>query len=139
MKKVVILSIAVALLCTTGLVGLTMAEEKGPADITINADGKKPAIFPHAEHQSRLKCADCHHGKADDGSQVAYTEGQKVEKCATCHNKDVLAGKMAGKNKLDTLKGAGHANCKACHSAEAKKDPAKKKLKSCTTCHPKKK
>ena len=134
MKKVIIVGIAVAFLCTTGLVGMTMAEEKGPAEITINADGKKPAIFPHAEHQTRLKCEDCHHGKADDGSKVAYTEGQKIEKCASCHNKDVLAGKTAGKDKLDTLKGAGHAKCKACH-----KESGDKKLVKCGTCHPKKK
>lgn len=133
MKKLVILGAAVAFLCATGLVSMTMAEgDKGPAEITINADGKKPALFPHAEHQSRLKCADCHHSKGDDGSQVAYTDGQKVEKCASCHNTDTLAGKMAGTNKLDTLKGAGHALCKECHKKE-EKAPTK-----CTTCHPKK-
>ena len=47
-----------------------------------------------------------------------------------------LAGKTKGKLKLDTLKGAGHGNCLECHKEQAK-DPAKKALKSCKTCHPK--
>ncbi len=115
--------------------------DTGPADITIvGAKSKKPkpALFPHKAHQDKMECAECHHGMAD-GKQVPYTEGMKIQKCDACHNKETLAGKKSGKLKLDTIKGAGHGNCLACHKDVAKKDPAKKSLKSCKTCHPKKK
>jgi c(7)-type cytochrome triheme protein len=147
MKKVLICGVALAFLCSLGLAGISLAEDdKGPADITMTGDAKKPkpAQFPHAKHQETLKCADCHHGMADDGKKVAYAEGQKTEKCATCHNGEKLAGKtvdVGGKKplKLDTMKGAGHGNCLKCHKEIAKKDETKKDLKKCTTCHPKKK
>ncbi|MBW2328213.1 MAG: cytochrome c3 family protein [Deltaproteobacteria bacterium] len=146
MKKVLLCGVALAFLCSLGIAGISLAEvDKGPADITMTGDAKKPkpAQFPHAKHQETLKCADCHHGMAD-GKQVPYAEDQKVEKCATCHNADKLAGKtvdVGGKKplKLDTMKGAGHGNCKTCHTEAAKKDAKKKDLKKCTTCHPKKK
>lgn len=124
---------------------ISAAVDNGPAEITIvssTSKKPKPAVFPHKMHQEtlKLKCAECHHQNAD-GKQVAYEEGQKVEKCESCHNKDVLAGKVKGKLKLDTIKGAGHGNCLACHKEMAKKDPAlkAKKIGSCKACHPKKK
>ncbi len=148
MKKALICGVALAFLCSLGFAGISLADkvDKGKADITMKGDAKKPkpAQFPHAKHQETLKCGDCHHGMADDGKQIPYAEGQKTEGCATCHNAEKLAGKtidIGGKKplKLDTMKGAGHGNCKKCHTAEAKKDEAKKDLKKCTTCHPKKK
>ena len=122
---------------------ISAAVDAGPADITIvssTSKKPKPAVFPHKKHQETLKCAECHHSNAD-GKQVAYKEGQKIEKCESCHNKDVLAGKTKGKLKLDTIKGAGHGNCLACHKEMAKKDPALKerKIDKCKACHPKKK
>lgn len=115
------------------------AADQGPAEITLGESGKKPALFPHKKHQDTLKCADCHHGMAD-GKQVPYVEGQKIEKCDTCHNATVLAGKMKDKLALDTLKGAGHGNCLECHKEKAAADPAlkEKKIDKCNTCHPKK-
>ena len=118
---------------------LAFAADTGPAEITLGASGKKPAVFPHKKHQDAFKCADCHHGMAD-GKQVPYVEGQKIEKCETCHNPNVLAGKTKGSLALDTLKGAGHGNCLECHKEKAASDPAmkEKKIDKCDTCHPKK-
>lgn len=133
MKKVLICGIALAFLCTTCLVAMAN-DDKGPAEITLQStiDGAKkakPAVFPHAKHQEKLKCADCHHTKDADGKQVAYTEGMKIEKCESCHNK--AAGMPKG---LDTFKNTAHKKCKACH-----KKTGNKKLTKCSTCHSKKK
>ncbi|RUM43258.1 MAG: class III cytochrome c [Desulfocapsa sp.] len=135
MKKALVCATALAFFCSMGLVGMSMAGDQGPAEITINPDGKKPAVFPHAQHQERIQCAECHHGKAD-GKQVPYVEGQKIEKCETCHTGDMLKGKVKGKSAMQR---AGHGNCLSCHKAEAKKDASLKKIKNCSTCHKKKK
>ena len=118
------------------------AADAGPADITmVGAESKKPkpAQFPHKQHQDVLKCADCHHSMAD-GKQVPYVDGQEIQKCEACHNAEVLPGKMLGKLKLDTIKGAGHGNCLACHKKMAKENPdlKAKKIDKCAACHPKK-
>jgi hypothetical protein len=136
MKKIVICAAAAAFVSITCLTGMTLAGDKGPAEITINPDGKKPVAFPHAEHQERIKCAECHHTKGPDGKQAPYTEGMKIQKCETCHTGDMLKGEVKGKTAMQR---AGHGNCLSCHKEEAKKDPAMKKLKKCSTCHIKKK
>ena len=136
MKKIVLCTAAAVFVSVTCLAGFTIADEKGPAEITINPDGKKPAVFPHAKHQERIKCGECHHTKGEDGKQAPYTEGMKIQKCETCHTGDMLKDKVKGKTAMQR---AGHGNCLACHKEEAKKDPAKKGLKKCSTCHPKKK
>ena len=123
-----------------GSVLFTMAAGNvGPADITIDEGGKKPAVFPHKKHQDAFKCGECHHQMAADGKQSPYVEGQEIKKCGSCHNATVLAGKMKDKLALDTLKGAGHGNCLECHKAK-KDEPAikDKKIDKCETCHPKK-
>ncbi len=134
MKKALICGVALAFLCSIGLVTMAMAKDTGPAEMTLlsTTDGAKkpkPAVFPHAEHQSRLKCGECHHTKGPDGKQVAYTEGMKIQKCEVCHNK--TDGMPKG---LDSLKKIGHKKCKGCH-----KKSGNKKLTKCGTCHPKKK
>ncbi len=134
MKKITLYAVFAVMalgLCFTG--ASFAADEKGPADITLEstidkAKKAKPAVFPHAKHQETLTCGDCHHSKDADGKQIAYVEGQKVEKCESCHNKAAGMPK-----KLTTFKEAAHANCKGCHK---KKDKA---LAKCTVCHPKKK
>lgn len=128
MKKAFIYGAAIAFLCGTGLVAV--AGNTGPTEMilqaTVDAAKKpKPVKFPHAEHQGRLECGECHHTKGADGSQVAYTEGMEIQKCETCHNK------AAGMPKaLETFKKAAHKNCKACHKASGRKELAK-----CGTCH----
>jgi len=141
LKKLIACSI-VSLFVLSG-VGFVLATDTGPADITIvgtNSKKPKPAVFPHKAHQDAFECAECHHGMAD-GKQKAYTEGQEIQKCEACHNADTLAGKKKGKLKLDTIKGAGHGNCVACHKAMEKEKPElkEKKISKCSTCHPKKK
>ena len=145
LKKVLACSVASLFVFYGAASFISAAVDTGPAEITIvssTSKKPKPAVFPHKMHQEtlKLKCAECHHSNAD-GKQVAYEEGQKIEKCESCHNKDVLAGKLKGKLKLDTIKGAGHGNCLACHKEMAKKDPAlkAKKIDKCKACHPKKK
>lgn len=134
-KKALLTAAAVAFLLG-GLAGMSSANN-GPEQITLETTGSakpKPATFPHKLHQDSISCAECHHGMAD-GKQVPFTEGMEVGKCESCHNSDVLAGKTAGKEKLDTFKGAAHTNCLGCHKEVAAKDEAKKELKSCKTCH----
>ena len=127
-KKTIICSAALAFALSLAVAGASFAADKGPADMVMKtAEGKKPAKFPHKAHQDKLKCADCHHGADKAGKQVAYTDGMKVEKCATCHN-----DKMANAN-LNDLKKAAHKNCKDCHAS--KKD--KPELNKCNACHEK--
>ncbi|MFV0438965.1 MAG: cytochrome c3 family protein [Desulfopila sp.] len=137
-RKALIAAAAAALIFGTIAVTTGNAEvNKGPEEITLVTTGSakpKPAFFPHKTHQERYECGTCHHGMAD-GKQIPYVEGQEIAGCQSCHNPEVLPGKTAGKEKLDTFKGAGHANCQACHKEEAAKDEAKKQLKSCKTCH----
>jgi len=131
MKKLFACCTALAFVCLVGL-GVSIASDKGPADITLEstidkAKKPKPAIFPHADHQSRLECGECHHAKDADGKQVAYVEGQKIEKCETCHNSNETMPK-----KLATYKAAAHEQCRGCHKATSKD------LAKCSVCHPKK-
>lgn len=133
MKKALIIVAAVAFVFSTGLASMSMASEKGPAEITLQStiDGAKtpkPAVFPHAKHQETLKCGECHHGKGDDGKRVDYTEGMAIQKCESCHNK--AAGMPKG---LETFKDVAHQKCKGCH-----KETGNKELTKCNTCHAKK-
>jgi hypothetical protein len=137
-KKSLILLVVAAFVMSLGFgVTMSLAEaEKGPVDITINADSKsekpKPAQFPHAKHQKEDNCATCHHTKGEDGKQapsakVSSTDGSA--KCDTCHNADFP------NEKLRKWKDIGHGLCKDCHK-KMKEDGAPTK---CGACHPKKK
>ena len=144
LKKVFICSV-VSMFVLCGVVVSSMATDSDSDSevIIINSEGKKPAEFPHKQHQKAFECKECHHG-ITDGKKVAYTENMKLEgiTCGSCHNSDneALAGKKIGKLKLDTIKGAGHANCLACHKKMAKEnaDLKAKKIDKCAACHPKK-
>ena len=130
MKKTVMYAAAFALALGLGFTANGMAADKGPAEIilksTIDAAATpKPATFPHAKHQAKLACKDCHHSKDAAGKQVPYVEGQKNEKCETCHNKK--AGMTNAK--VATFKDAAHTRCKGCHT-EMKVGPTK-----CPDCH----
>jgi hypothetical protein len=132
-KKLVVCLAAIMFAFTFAASG-SFAADSGPADMTLKSEfgkaskGKKakPAVFPHKAHQAKLGCGDCHHS-AKDGQQVAYTDGQKIEKCESCHNKSF------GNKKLKSFEKAAHKNCKGCHKKQAKKK------NKCKTCHPKKK
>ncbi len=125
--------LAIACTCTLFFAGnLTAAVDKGPENIILRstldpAKTAKPATFPHAEHQNRLECAQCHHSKGEDGSRVAYVEGQEIGKCESCHNT-----KAEGmKTEYNTFQKAGHGLCRTCHQQS---DP---QLAKCTVCHKK--
>ena len=142
LKKVLVCSVVSMFVLGGVAISAMASDELGPADITIADPGSakpKPAQFPHKAHQEKFECGECHHGMGADGKQVPYTKGMEIQKCAVCHTGDKLAGKMVGKLKLDTIKGAGHGNCLECHKEMAAKDPALKerKIDKCAACHPK--
>ncbi|MDX1775651.1 MAG: cytochrome c3 family protein [Desulfobulbales bacterium] len=128
-KKSLILLVVTAL--TLGLalsVSMSFAEaDKGPESITMNADGKKAAEFPHKAHQGKNECSVCHH-KSVDGKKAPIAEGDAIAKCDTCHNADFA------NEKLRTWKDIGHGLCKDCHT-KMKDAGAPTK---CGACHPKK-
>jgi cytochrome c553 len=103
------------------LTAVSAMADNGPAVIEMKgpAGKKAPVSFDHAKHQEAATCADCHHSKAEDGTQVAYVDGQAIGKCADCHE-------------LGNTKDMIHVNCKGCHVALTK-GPTK-----CPECHPKK-
>lgn len=117
--------------------GISIAADKGPAEMTLQAEKDKakkpkPAVFPHAKHQEFAQCADCHHS-AKDGKQVPYEEGQEIGKCEDCHYKGATMPKG-----LDSFKGAAHKNCKDCHKQAAEEKPElAEKFAKCMPCHPK--
>ena len=131
MNKALMYSAILYCSCTAGLVGVVMAADKGPAEITLQATidpatTPKPAQFPHGAHQAKMDCGTCHHGKDAAGKRIAYKEGQKIEKCETCHN-----SKAGMPEKVNTFKGAAHALCQDCHKKN------KPELAKCAVCHKK--
>jgi len=94
----------------------------GPADISLQTeDGRKPANFPHRQHQEVYSCTVCHHAK--DGIMV-------IDKCADCHTMDI------DNSEVNSFKKAAHKLCKDCHKKvndEGKDAPIK-----CSGCHVKK-
>jgi len=135
MKKTV--SVLSAMLLTLAMAaGICLAMDKGPEELVLKstvdpAKKEKLAFFPHAQHQGEFDCATCHHGKDTAGKQAAYTEGQKIEKCESCHNT-----KAGMDEKLDTFKKAAHARCKECHKA-LKKEGKEAGPTKCNGCHKK--
>ncbi len=126
MKKFLVFTVVLAVAFAFAFSINVIAADKGPAEMVLKTDAaKKPAKFPHANHQAKNPCSECHHSKSADGKQLAYVDGQKIEKCATCHNAD-----MADK-KLDSFKDAAHKRCKGCHKAKKSEGASTK----CTTCH----
>ena len=128
-KKSLILLVVAAFVMSMGL-GVTMSlADNGDAEIIMNADGKKPATFPHAAHQAKNECGACHHYQDDAGAQVACDDDSldKIAKCTTCHNADFA------NEKLRTWKEIGHGLCKDCHTKmKAEGAPTK-----CGDCHKK--
>lgn len=132
-KTLVLLMVAALTLSLALAVSSSFAEQdKGPAEIMLNVDGKKPATFPHAAHQEKLgDCGTCHHYVDKDGVRNPCDDGSPKEyfnKCDSCHNADFA------NEKLRTWKDIGHGLCKTCHT-KMKADGAPTK---CGACHPKK-
>lgn len=115
--------------------GVSIAVEKGPAELVLKssidpAKKPKPAFFPHEIHQDIFDCGICHHTQSDDGKQAAYTDGMQIYKCESCHNK----GAEGMQEKLNTFKKAAHQRCKKCH-VERKKEGKKAGPTKCNGCH----
>ncbi len=83
MKKRMVL-LVMACFIAGSLLGVCFAlaaQDVGPEEIVLRTKkNKKPAKFPHRQHQGVLQCGDCHHTKGDDGKQAAYTEGMEIKK-----------------------------------------------------------
>jgi predicted CXXCH cytochrome family protein len=116
----------IVLLCVAAqfIAGGAMAVEVsiGPADMTLQTEAaRKPATFPHRDHQDMFACTKCHHAK---------DEVMTIDKCASCHTKDISNADV------NSYKKAAHKLCKNCHkevNKEGKSAPIK-----CSGCHPKK-
>ena len=94
----------------------------GPADITLQTESaRKPANFPHRQHQEAYSCTVCHHAK---------DEIMVIEKCANCHNKDISNADV------NSYKKAAHKLCKDCHKEV--NDQGKDAPIKCSGCHTKK-
>ena len=128
-KSLVLLVVSALTLSLALAVSVSFAEQdKGEAEIILNADGKKPATFPHAAHQEKNSCDTCHHYVDEAGNQAPCDDGSDpIAKCDTCHNADFA------NEKLRTWKDIGHALCKACHT-KMKDAGAPTK---CNDCHKK--
>jgi hypothetical protein len=112
-KSLVLLVVTALTLSLAFAVSMSFAtDDKGPAEITMNADGTKPVMFPHAKHQEKNECGTCHHYQDDAGARVACLDDSldKIAKCDTCHNADFK------NEKLRTWKDIGHGLCKDCHT-----------------------
>ncbi len=132
-KSLVLLVVAVFTLSLAFAISMSFAsDDKGAAEITLNVDGTKPAVFPHAAHQEKLgDCGACHHWVDKDGVRNPCDDGSPkdyFQKCDSCHNADFA------NEKLRTWKDIGHGLCKKCHT-EMKDQGAPTK---CGACHPKK-
>ncbi len=126
-KSLVLLVVTALTLSLAFAVSFSFATDKGAAEITLNADGTKPVMFPHAKHQEKNACGTCHHYQDDAGAQVACGDDSldKIAKCDTCHNADFK------NEKLRTWKDIGHGLCKDCHT-KMKDQGAPTK---CNDCH----
>ena len=133
-RKSLVLLVVTALTLSLALaVSVSFAtDDKGAAEITLNADGTKPAMFPHAKHQEKLgDCGKCHHWVDKDGVRNPCDDGSPKDyfkKCDSCHNADFA------NEKLRTWKDIGHALCKDCHTTMKDQGAPTK----CNDCHIKK-
>jgi predicted CXXCH cytochrome family protein len=94
----------------------------GPADITLQTEAaRKPSAFPHRQHQDSYACTACHHAK---------DEVMVIDKCASCHNKEI------SNPDVNSYKKAAHKLCKDCHKV-VNKEGSEAPIK-CSGCHVKK-
>ena len=72
--------------------------DKGEAQIVLKTEkAKKPAVFPHWQHQDRMECAFCHENEAfptewnkktgHDTCLACHKKEEAPTKCSTCHPK----------------------------------------------------
>lgn len=133
-KRSLVLMVVVAFALSFGI-GVSISFAKGPEEIILNADGKKPVKFPHKKHQENAnlteKCATCHHANVD--GKLTPVEGENVKedgsaKCDSCHKEGFHI------ERLTKWKNIGHGLCKGCH----KKMKTQGAPTKCNNCHIKK-
>lgn len=108
-----------------GVAGAAKVDIGGDRITIATSKAEKPALFPHRSHQQTIACMVCHHTKE---------RTMTVDKCQSCHNEGMPD------EKLNSLKGAGHALCTGCHkqSKDEAKPGAKTGPVNCGACHPEK-
>lgn len=95
----------------------------GPAEITLQTESaRKPADFPHRQHQEAYSCTFCHHAK---------DEIMVIDKCSTCHTPDI------SNPDVNSFKKAAHKLCKDCHKKVNSEEGTDAPIK-CSGCHSKK-
>jgi hypothetical protein len=111
---------------------MMVASELGPEIIKLQSSRKrKPALFPHRQHQEMWGCETCHHGKDSEGNQTPYAEGMKIQHCVTCHNPTSMKNK-----KLNNLMLVAHARCKGCHKKIVEEEgKSAGPIAKCSGCH----
>ncbi len=115
-----IIIIFVSLFISGGAFGVEVSI--GPADILLQTEeARKPADFPHRQHQEKYSCTFCHHAK--DGIMV-------IDKCAGCHTKTISNAEV------NSYKKAAHKLCKDCHKKA--NDAGSDAPIKCSGCHIKK-
>jgi len=88
MKKSIICSVAFAFMFGFATAGVSLAADPGPAEITLKTEkGKKPAVFPHKQHQDMMDCDTCH--KDPNFTPGAWTMKSGHAFCKDCHKKGV--------------------------------------------------
>ena len=118
--KIVIITLALLIFAVNGF-GLEVSI--GPAEIILQTESaRKPADFPHRQHQEEYSCTACHHAK--EGIMV-------IEKCVSCHNTDI------SNPDLNSYKKAAHKLCKDCHKGVNNEEGRDAPIK-CSGCHIKK-
>lgn len=94
----------------------------GPESITLKTESaRKPADFPHRQHQESYGCTVCHHAK---------DEIMVIDKCESCHTSQISNAAV------NSYKKAAHKLCKDCHK-EVNKEGSEAPIK-CSGCHAKK-
>ena len=124
MKVGVVLKIAVICFVSFFIFGSAFGVEVsiGPAEIVLQTEtGRKPADFPHRQHQEAYSCTVCHHAK---------DEIMVIDKCANCHTHEI------SNSEVNSYKKAAHKLCKDCHKEV--NDQGKDAPIKCSGCHVKK-
>ena len=141
-KSIIIVSLVAFTMSLILGVTISFAIDRGPEEIKLNTEGKRPAILSHYKHQERMKCEYCHHNV--DKDDVVYdcgdgTDETCIQKCNSCHNPSWMSdwykstdtgNDLKKKEDLDNWKEIGHELCKNCHTANGI-------TSRCRGCHPK--
>ncbi len=92
-KKAMLCAAALAMVIGFGVAGNALAQDKGPETIVLKtAKGKKPALFPHHNHQARLDCKTCHEDSNFAKDANSWTKKQGHALCKSCHKKHKADG-----------------------------------------------